>query len=102
MAAKENKAIKQLKKQMKKLKARIDGMSLVLQNLQDAADTTGIEQTVAELQEESVQARKPDLSFSEEEVEKAEELTEDAEEIADIIENQKKKRKGKKGKKKNR
>lgn len=101
MASKENKSIKQLTKQIKKLTARIDDMSVGLTSLRDATDTTGTEQIAAKLQEQSAQVFRPDSRFSEEEVETAEDLAEDAEEIADIMEKQnKRKKKGKKGKKK--
>jgi TolA-binding protein len=86
MAAKKSKAIKQIRKQVKKLNARIDDMSREIKSLQDTADTTVTDQLAAELQEESAQGAWPNPRFSEDEVEMAEEMTEDAEEVEDILE----------------
>jgi len=85
MATKESKAIKQLKKQVKKLNARIDEMSREIKGLHDTVDTTASKQMAAESQEEFVQGSR----FSQDEVEIADELTEDAEEVADIREKNK-------------
>ena len=86
MAAKMSKAIRQLKKQVKKLNARIDDLSREINGLQDTADITVTDQIAAELQEESAQGALPNPRFSENEVELAEEMTEDAEEVEDILE----------------
>ncbi len=89
--------IKQLKKRIKKLDARIDDMSKKISALQDAAGISVTEQVTAELPEESEQEEaSQDSIFSEDDVEKAEEMTEDAEEIADIREKKEKKKKKKK------
>jgi len=94
MAVKNSKAIKKLKKQINKLKARIDDMNMQLKSLLDAGESTDTEQIAAKLQQP-----KPDSIFTEDEVEKASELAEDAEEIADILKKLGKGKKGKKGKK---
>lgn len=86
MASKQNKAIKQLKKQVKKLRARIDDISRHIEGLHGAADTIVTEKMAAELQEEFLQEVGPGSKFSQEEAETADELTEDAEEVADIKE----------------
>jgi len=86
VAVKKNKAIKQLKKQVKKLNARIDDMSREIKDLQNTADTFATDQMATELGEESAQRAWPDPKFSEDEVEIAEEMAEDAGEVEDILE----------------
>ena len=96
MAAKKCQAIKKLKKQVKKLKARIDDISREITGLQNSTGSTVAEQMAAGLQEELTGEASPESRFSQEEAEMADELTEDAEEIADIREKKKQRKKGKK------
>ena len=93
MASKESKAIKQVKKQIKKLNTRINDMSGEIKALQDIANNTVTEQLAGELQEGAAQVAVPVSKFSQEEVESADEMTEFAEEIADMKEKKKKRKK---------
>lgn len=86
MATKKSKEIKQIKKQLKKLNARMDDMSRELKGLQNSAVTRVTEPITAGVQEESGQGTWPDQKFSANEVEIAGEMAEDAEEVGDILE----------------
>lgn len=93
MSAKQRKTIKQLKKRVKKINARLDEMSSEIKALQDAADGSATEQSGLESSEDSAGGDWQRSRFGENEVEMADEMTEDAEEIDDINEKQKKMKK---------
>ena len=97
MPVKENKAVKQLKKQLDKLKMRIDEMDREIKGLEVFAENADAEQAI-ELPRETVQQALTVQHFSEEEVEAADEMTWGAEEFADIQEEEKEIRKRKKKK----
>jgi len=70
MATTKRKAIKRLKKQIKKLNARFDKLSEEIKELKDASETFAVRAV---------------SKFSEEEVEIADEITDEAEEVADLL-----------------
>ena len=71
MASKERKAIKRLKKQLRRLAKRVDEIDEALTGREDGARYDVVRATPA---------------FSEQDVENADELGEEAEEIADLLE----------------
>lgn len=78
-------AIKRLKKQIKKLNARLDELSEEIKGLKEASETFAARQVATESQEDPAQAAWSGSKFSEEEVEMADEMTDEAEEVADIL-----------------
>ena len=96
MSAKQRKTIKQLKKRVKKINARLDEMSSEIKALQDPADGSATEESGLESSEGSAGGDWQGSRFGENEVEMADEMTEDAEEIDDITDKQKKMKRKKK------
>ena len=86
MSSKDQKAIKQLKKQLKKLNARVEKMQLEIKGLQAVVDSNTGRQTAEALQPALTKENWPSSNFSAAEVEMASQLVEDAEEVGDILE----------------
>lgn len=75
MGAKKSKTIKRLKRQVKKLDARIDELKADIKLLKKASVSS----------DESEQLFHSDSKFTQEEVELAEEMTDDAEAVLDLL-----------------
>lgn len=86
MSSKDQKTIKQLKKQLKKLNTRIKKMHMEIKELQAVADTNDGRQMAEELQSALTNENWPSSNFSAVQVETASELMGDAEEVEDILE----------------
>ena len=98
MPAKENRAVKQLQRQLDKLKIRVDELSKEIEGLKFIFKHIDAERAI-EISGETVQQALTTRNFSEKEVEAADDMTWVAEEFADIKEEEKeiKKRKKKRG-----